>query len=267
LFVENRPMAKLVLPVAQEIGKTFQKVEIVDAIKFCIDRPAEFVSEYMEENFKLLPRESSQSQPQPEDAENPTTRKSDPDTASGQDELKPDGAPTSPDELETEISRQPETQDNTGTEPIEEDLQPAPEATPEPTAKPAPKSPKIDVLELFAKSHGFRKDGDGRYIHADGRSIAKSHGGRFPWEMLNASGQLQRCLLPKAHCLEREPLQLEADVWGLLEQSPETYALILESLDGKQIEVSGTRLGKMRIDGQITLYPATYRLVFDGDNQ
>ena len=70
---------------------------------------------------------------------------------------------------------------------------------------------------------------------------------------------------PKDHCLQQEPLQLEADVWGLIEQHPETYALILSNIEGGAIEVTGARLRVMRDEGEVTLYPATYRLVYDHD--
>jgi hypothetical protein len=143
------------------------------------------------------------------------------------------------------------------------------DATPEhdPQPKPAPKPPKVTVIERFASSRGYRKDGDSRYVHRDGRSIAKSHGGRFPWEQLDASGHIRIHYLPREHCLEQEPLQLDADVWALLEQSPDIYALILESPDGKPVEATGASLSKMLSENRITLFPATYRLVFDNDNQ
>ena len=73
--------------------------------------------------------------------------------------------------------------------------------------------------------------------------------------------------LPREHCLEREALQLDSEVWAMLDQHPQTYALMLESLSGQPAVLSGTHLRELRDDGKITLYPATYRLVFDNDNQ
>ena len=265
LYVEQGPLAKLAQPVAQELGKSFQKPEIVDAIKFCIDRAADFVTEYMEENFRLGPKLSD---PAPE-APGPGSKKS------GQtNSPEPAGDPTSehPPEKEPDdhsIGRgdewggQGSGEQGDGTQPS------GPDATPnqDPQPKPAPKSPKVTIIERFAASRGYRRNGDSRYAHTDGRSIAKSHGGRFPWELLDASGHIQLHYLPREHCLEHEPLQLDADVWALLEQSPESYALILESPDGKPIEATGASLSKMLAENRITLFPATYRLVFDNDNQ
>jgi len=45
------------------------------------------------------------------------------------------------------------------------------------------------------------------------------------------------------------------------------YALMLENTSGQPAVLSGTHLHELRDDGKITLYPATYRLVFDNDNQ
>ena len=39
------------------------------------------------------------------------------------------------------------------------------------------------------------------------------------------------------------------------------------SIDDEPIEIIGTKLSKMKDAGQITLYPATYRLVYDKINQ
>jgi hypothetical protein len=45
-----------------------------------------------------------------------------------------------------------------------------------------------------------------------------------------ADGQRQsRPLLLDKGCLKREPLQIEAGVWGLIDKFPDTYALILQT--------------------------------------
>jgi hypothetical protein len=85
------------------------------------------------------------------------------------------------------------------------------------------------------------------------------------WERRNRSGELIRNYLPKDHCLEREPLQIEADVWGLIDKFPEIYALVLSNSQDEAIELPGERLCAMRAGGEITIYPATYRLVYNHD--
>ena len=71
--------------------------------------------------------------------------------------------------------------------------------------------------------------------------------------------------MPTYHCLEREPLQLEADIWELLKNNPDIYSLVLISIEGNPVEVTGENLYAMCTEGKITLYPATYRLVYDND--
>ena len=76
------------------------------------------------------------------------------------------------------------------------------------------------ALNGFKK--GWRRTG---FFHPDGSWIAKPTGTRF-WERRTANGELARYYWPKDHCLEREPLQIDADIWGWLEKSPDTYALV-----------------------------------------
>lgn len=265
LYVEHGPLAKLAQPVAQELGKCFQKPEIIDAIKFCIDRSPDFVTAYMEENFRLDPKPCD---PEPEAAPSETNSASQGKKSETSGDPKHEQPPETDPDLdfvdpedeggEQTSGEQPESPDSQGTGTSTENA---------PAPKHAPKPQKTGVIERFAVSRGYRKDGDARYAHPDGRSIAKSHGGRFPWELRDASGHTQLHYLPREHCLENEPLQLDADVWAMLEQSPDSYALILERPDGKPVEVTGTSLSKMLAESKITLFPASYRLVFENNNQ
>ena len=140
-----------------------------------------------------------------------------------------------------------------------------PGSTSTPIAHPTPSKPTI--IERFARFHGFQKDGEDRFFHADGSWIGKANGDRFPWERRTAKGELVRHYWPRDHCLERDPLQLDADVWGLIDKFPDSYALILSDARGDPVEVPGARLRAMCAAGEITLYPATYRLVYGNDHE
>jgi hypothetical protein len=124
---------------------------------------------------------------------------------------------------------------------------------------------KASIIERFAMSQGFKKDGDDRFVHPDGSWICRTNGARFPWERRDHSGELERFYWHKDHCLEREPLQLEADVWALIDKHPDKYALVLANLDGDAIEVTGARLRTMCDEGEVKLYPATYRIAYSHD--
>jgi hypothetical protein len=67
--------------------------------------------------------------------------------------------------------------------------------------------------------------------------------------------------------LELQPLQLEADIWALIDKFPDAYALILSNPRGDPIEVTGAQLRAMRKGGELVLYPASYRLVLKDQAQ
>jgi hypothetical protein len=136
-------------------------------------------------------------------------------------------------------------------------------ATPHPHRHPA-RPEKTSIMERFARIHGFRKDSEDRFFHPDGSWIAKPTGTRF-WERRTANGELVRYYWPKDHCLQREPLQIDAEVWGLIDKFPDTYALILSDSQDDAVEITGARLRGMRDNGKLKLYPATYRLVYDDE--
>ena len=121
-------------------------------------------------------------------------------------------------------------------------------------------------MSRFAKRHGFRIDNENRFYHDNGNFIERSSV-RPLWERRNVNGELVFYYLARDHCLEKKPLEIAAEIWGLIEKYPEKYALILLSIDDEPIEIIGTKLSKMKDAGQITLYPATYRLVYDNMTQ
>ena len=66
-FVEDCGVAKIFKAIAQELARPFDRREIEDAIKACVERQVEFINEYLEENFKLLPVEEIESTIEPVD--------------------------------------------------------------------------------------------------------------------------------------------------------------------------------------------------------
>lgn len=118
-------------------------------------------------------------------------------------------------------------------------------------------------MERFARANGFHKDGDGRFLREDGSWIGKALGSCFPWERRTSSGDVVLRYLSKDHCLEMEPLVLEAEIWHLIEKLPENHALILTNAQGEPVEVLGTHLAELSSRQVLHLYPATYRLVVE----
>ena len=125
------------------------------------------------------------------------------------------------------------------------------------------KSKKPSIMSRFAKIHGFRINDENHFSHDNGSCIKRSNVYPSLWERQNESGELVLYYFAKDHCLEKKPLEIGADIWGLIEKFPEKYALILLSVDDVPIEIVGINLNKMKDIGQITLHPATYRIVYE----
>lgn len=266
LYIQPLPKARLARLVPEELGKAFIRPDIKAALDYCFERSAQDVRDYIEGNFNLAtavaPTEPIDFYPA-KDANRSETQ-SEPEDSAGIVEATPGTEATelSPLRPEFEISPDTPASDTAGGQIVTEDAD-----TLASRPRPAPKVVKPSLVERFAKTQGFRKDGEERFYHENGSWIARARDSRFSWERRAANGDLLRYYWPKEHCLEREPLQLEADIWGMIEQHPETHALILSNVEGNPLEITGARLRAMRDEGEVILYPASYRLVYDHDHK
>lgn len=261
LFVSPLSKAKLAKRVPEEIGRSLS-ADIRAALAYGFERSPEDIREYLEENFTLCPQQLVAA---PVVEAQPTAAPSDDDGGDGAAEgARGDAEPVDADDLhlaeEDEPTAQPEPapqMEESDRELIETEMATKPRA--------APKPPRPSVMARFALAHGYKIDGEDRFFHADGSWIGRANGTRFPWERRSAGGEVLRHYYPKEHCLEHEPLQLEADVWGLLDQKPDLYSFILINPEGDPVEMTGVRLRALRDGGELTIHPATYRLVYDLD--
>ena len=269
LHAEDKPLAKLARAVALELGRSFRNVDITDAIKLCFERPPEFVTEYMEGNFTLLPREQvegSMSELPANQNETPVSTESvEPQHAEGTQTSSDNDLETDEVELVDEIGTEAEDEpDKDGDETSEDDDESDCVVS---TRHVRHKPPKPGIMERFALRQGFQKDEANRFFDDHGNWIAKANSGLFPWEQRSASGEVIRHFWPKDHCLERDPLQLEAEIWSIVEKFPETYVLVLSDPEGQPVEITGGQLREMQERGELTLHPSTYRLVYENDEQ
>ena len=247
LYVQRRSPAKLARVVPQEIARVFNRQDITDAIKFCYERPPEFIDEYLEDNFNLAPPKEE----------------NEPDRLSSQ-ERQPDAAKDGdvivdqpPDGRHTEDGRH--EQDPLPTNDINDDRELPP---PKPSRPPRP--PRQSLIERFAQELGFAINGTGKFDHTDGMSLERTSGNAFPWELKSALGDILQYYWPKEHCIQQEPLQLDADIWELCQQYPELYSLVLINENGVPIQIAGGKLVEMRKQDRLVLYPATYKLEYRG---
>jgi hypothetical protein len=280
LYVEDRSSAKMAKAIAQELGRVFNKQEITDAIKLCYDRSPDFVLEYLEENFKLLPeeqvgpiRDTGKHTDEAEEKEHDESTKDEKTTSAdqaGNDATQPtdaddrnSGFGDEPDEDEAfEDADLDDDRDEEDFDDAEDD-----EDEPQPTRRKQSKPAEPSLMERYAKANGYARDGSDRFYHADGSWIEKVSGGHsFPWERRSAAGELIQCYWDKEHCIQRDALQLDADVWTLCDQYPDKYSLLLVDGDDNPLAITGRRLREMCDGGELTLYPAKYRLVYGDGN-
>lgn len=261
LFVSPLSKAKLAKRLPEEIGRSLS-AEIRAALAYAFERSPEDINEYLEENFTLGPeRPASAPGGEPQHVAVPIVD----ETAGARvEDVGEDAEPVGdalrveePDKTEDDEPVAPPEPQHPLENPEGGLLGSEPIIRPRPPAKP----PQPSVIVRFALAQGYKTDGEDRFFHANGSWISRARGARFPWEHHSAGGEILRYYYPKEHCLEREPLQIEADVWGLLEQKPEVYSFILINPEGEPIEMTGARLRALREGGEITIHPATYRLV------
>lgn len=265
LLVADLPTGKQARRVPEEIGKAFGRSDIKAALDYSFNRDPEDIREYFVANFELHPLSAipgeSVAEVQPHNTDRGESQPTDDTDQVDQETERPERPipqnVASDEESDVESSSAAETEDESRADLNYEAKAPKP--------RPKPKPAKPSLIERFAESQGYDKESKDRYIHDNGGWIARANGNRFPWERRLADGTLNRYLLPKKHCLERDPLEIEADVWELIERHPETYALVLTNVEDYPVEIDGSRLRAMHKAGRITLFPATYRLVYSDD--
>ncbi len=262
LYVENKSAPKMAKAIALELGRHFDRSDIADAIKLCLEREKEFINEYLEENFRLLPCAPDTATPYSA-IETPPDQ---PDTTTADDAVQPSTSPADEDDVERPDESVPHILEGEVLgRPSQPDSDEDDDESPVLVRRRHPQQPvKPKLIERFAAANGYIKDNsDGRFYHVDGGWIQRAPGASFPWERYSPSGELLQRYWVKDHCIERDPLQIEADVWQLCTQRPEKYSLLLADPDDKPVLCSGERLRALLVSKQITLFPATYRIVFN----
>ena len=255
LYVQKGSPAKMARVVPQEIARAFNRQEITDAIKLCYERPSEFINEYLDESFNLVPMEDVE-------LDQPIGEPIIGDEESIIGPVPPsirDGADTG----DTDASESTVTDEGVDEEsPVRE----GENETSSTGTRRQPRQPQPSVIERFAQAHGFFMNGTGKFYHENGSWLERTRGNAFPWELRSASGELVRYYWYKEHCIQREPLQLEAAIWDLCQQYPDLYSLVLTDVKGSPIEIAGSLLVQMREQEELILHPASYRLVYRGED-
>ena len=257
LFVDDLSKAKLAKAIPDKLGKVFANADFVAALNYCFERTTEEVVEYIAGNFVLGPKAGLHEPVEHLGANALPTNELEP----GHKNMTREGDPTEIHvEPPTEVGELPAdiSQDNQNI--VSDRLKNHEEPRDERPRNISPKQPSPSLIERFAKGLGFQKNVDGGFVRK-GERIERTKDETFTWKRTTVSNDAAHYYLPLSHCLERAPLQLEADIWSLIEEHPDKYSLVLIDFEANPVEVTGTALRNMRDEGNLTLYPATYRLV------
>lgn len=259
LYVNRLPNAKVARLVPEILGRAFGRTDITAALNYCFGRKSEDISEYLEENFKLVSPDNVVL-PNANNTEEEKVKKQDIDETDIKVPDSKEEESTTKEELITEPAESMKTleEDNDTDDAVINNIDNEQKVH-------HPSKPKPSLIELYAKIIGFHKDGDNSFFHEDGRRIAKTIDNLFPWEMRNSGGQIIRYYWLKDHCLEKQPLQIEFAIWAAVENAPQFHTLILVNESGDPVEKTGEHLQEMRDQRKIVLYPATYRLVYENN--
>lgn len=249
LYVDKLPKGRAAKRVPEEIGRAFDRPDIKAALDYSFERSGEDIRSYLRENFKLAERTTPAPAKQPPS----TTRRS------SNDAPEEDVAVNDPTVGKAE-------------EPVVHPAAVPPPVPPErtlhrTTTKPPspPKPARPALIEQFAATQGFRKNGDGRFLHPDGSCIIPSEGA-FPWQRVSKGGDSSRYYWLAEHCLERQSLQLDAAVWDCVMTMPQEHSLVLVNGDDKPIELTGARLREWVENQKLRLYPSSYRLAMERED-
>lgn len=271
LYFDDIPNAKLARQVPDTLGKMFNRPDITAALNYCFGRTPQDVTEYLEENFNLLPREEVK----PSILDDNITEESVISQEETDGKIQKNAVSVCNDETLQEICcednliimSEPEDGNAREFKITDEEQDENQETDIEIVKKRIPSKQTPSIMERFALSQGYHKDAENHFFHSNGNRILKSSNGNiFPWEKRSPTGEVICKYWPKDHCLQREPLMLNAEVWGKIIKSPDTCAFVLSDLEGEPIELDGHQLENMLKDDMIKLYPATYRIVYEYDN-
>lgn len=249
--------AKLAWSVPEEIARPFRVPEIKAALDYSFERSSDLIRDYLNENMKLS---------------DPAKIIEDP-VASTDDEVTDNNGSTRESGTEpTVIIVEPlePMGERYGLVDLEQSVHPdesdaGPTSAEHRRSKQRATTPSRvgpSLIERFAVASGYEKESVDRYVNAwDGSRIEKTKDDRFPWVKTTSSGDVACYYWPRECCIDSTPLELEADLWLLLDSKPKQYALILVDVNGNPEVFTGTSLRSLIDERRLNLYTANYRLV------
>jgi hypothetical protein len=248
IFVRNGRLARSFDALVAELARPFANEKVTEAMKTCIARAPDFITEYVEEHFTLeaetaLPDDSSEST-----------------TEVGKDEVE--------DKVGKEGEKTPVTAENgqegvsPGSSDTYEEHGEEHEVHEEGDGRHRRRRESLlfELFKRFALGSGYRWDDiRQRFVHPDGSWIERCET-PFHWRRFDAAGNAVTRYWASQHCLAQGGVEIAAELWELFRRSPSTCSMILVNGEGKPWELPGPDLLQRVEDKVITLYPAKYRI-------
>lgn len=260
IFVNETDEGKLAKLIPDALGKNLPS-DVRNALTYCYQRGDDQIRQYMSANFDLESETNPQFQ---KDQNNSTDNKTAaPETScvesdpvnTGFDNLNDD-----PTDIQSKQSFAENSDDSLNI--VDEDVKSDQSIEKPKRPNRSSHEKRLRLIDRYAQSENFFKTADGKYKNQAGDWIGIAQGNVFPFERRSKEGNVLRYYLPKEHCLERDPLELEAECWNVIEKKPELYSLILVDPADNPIILKGARLLELREKGELKLFPAKYRLSY-----
>lgn len=245
LYAARLPIARLHKDLADELSRPFAYNAVAAAIGACIDRDREFVREYLAAGFTL-------------DLEIPETDRPPPAGVLGVGTSENGSSAPEVHEAEAVNGELTSNEDGENDESDNDDDAETNTNASQPRRQSSGRTPSL--VERYARSRGFRRDENSkRYVHADGRYIER---GEIPfnWEEHLDGGDVSARMWMSEQRLA-DGVQLPAELWLLVKESPSTSRLVLVDGNGAPCAFTGDQIVGLQKAGQLALYPSEYRLV------
>jgi hypothetical protein len=252
LFVgANASVAKLHKDLAEELARPFNDRSVAEAITACIERDAEYVADFLADQFEL----DEQLDPPSPEIEGGDAGGDAPKRREGEESGTPTPGNESP-------AKTHEGEDPAGEEaPVTDDPEEkAVENEGEEKALRRSTPPRADLMDRYAAKRGFKwHAGEKCYTHQDGRWIERAEA-PFHWVEKSAANVDSLRIWVQEQTLA-QGIELPAEVWSLIRSAPQLSALLVKSAAEAPVALGGEELMEMQTQKLITLYPARYRIV------
>lgn len=253
LYVTDIPKARRIRLTAETIAGVFDWPELKVTLAYCFERSEQDIRAYLDENFTLAPDEAIL---KAQVAKKKSALEKESSSIAKGEQPDQSASPV----ISIRESDKGEMNSQATSSEVDNNSE-NPDGKKGAYVSKSPQS-KTPLIERFAQACDFHKNGSHQFVHNDGNNLMKDEG-VFPWIIQEPGGTVLRYYWLKEHCLQTKPLEIPTDVWHLIEEHPQQYALILEDANGNPIEMPGDNLLNLKECEILRLSPATYRLTLE----